>query len=316
VSHYQRILRVTGYVLVLAVMAALALMGVPTRLSAQMVGATMSGTVSDTSGGVVPGANISVKNAATGIIRSAVTNGSGLYTVPNLQPGPYEIDASASGFNTDVRTGITLNVGQELVLNFTLKPGMASQSVEVNAEAPAVNLANATLGGINDSRTVAELPLNGRSWTDLATLQPGVHLAQDQPPINAGDRIKRGLGLELTISGGRPQQNNYLVDGVNINDYANAGPGSVLGGNLGTDAVAEFSILTTNYSAEYGRTSGGVISAVTKSGTNQFHGSAYEFLRNDALDAANFFDNASGQRKPPLRRNQYGGSAGGPIQKN
>jgi hypothetical protein len=239
-----------------------------------------------------------------------------LYSAPNLQPGPYEINASASGFNTDVRTGITLNVGQELVLNFTLKPGMASQTVEVNAEAPAVNLANATLGGINDSRTVAELPLNGRSWTDLATLQPGVHLAQDQPPINAGDRVKRGLGLELTISGGRPQQNNYMLDGININDYANAGPGSVLGGNLGTDAVAEFSVLTTNYSAEYGRTSGGVISAVSKSGTNQFHGTAYEFLRNDALDAANFFDNASGLKKPPLRRNQYGGSAGGPIQKD
>jgi hypothetical protein len=160
---------------------------------------------------------------------------------------------------------------------------------------------------------VAELPLNGRSWTDLATLQPGVHLSQDQPPINAGDRVKRGLGLELTISGARPQQNNYLLDGVNINDYANAGPGSVLGGNLGTDAVAEFSVLTTNYSAEYGRTSGGVISAVTKSGSNQFHGSAYEFLRNSALDARNFFDPAT---VPPFRRNQYGGSAGGPIQKD
>jgi hypothetical protein len=306
-------LRFAIYVLVLACSG---LFGLPARLSAQVVGATMSGTVSDTSGGVVPGANISVKNVATGITRATVTNGAGLYSVPNLQPGPYEITAAASGFNTDVRSGITLNVGQELVLNFTVKPGMAVQRVEVNAEAPTVNLANATLGGINDSTTVAELPLNGRSWTDLATLQPGVHLSQNQPPISAGDRVKRGLGLELTISGARPQQNNYMLDGVNINDYANAGPGSVLGGNLGTDAVAEFSILTTNYAAEYGRTSGGVISAITKTGTNQFHGSAYEFLRNDALDAANFFDNASGQRKPPLRRNQFGGSAGGPIQKD
>ena len=312
-SNYRRNLRFAIYVLVLA---GSGLFGLPARLSAQVVGATMSGTVSDTSGGVVPGANISVKNVATGITRATVTNGAGLYSVPNLQPGPYEITAAASGFNTDVRSGITLNVGQELVLNFTVKPGMAVQRVEVNAEAPTVNLANATLGGINDSTTVAELPLNGRSWTDLATLQPGVHLSQNQPPINAGDRVKRGLGLELTISGGRPQQNNYMLDGVNINDYANAGPGSVLGGNLGTDAVAEFSILTTNYSAEYGRTSGGVISAITKTGTNQFHGSAYEFIRNEALDAANFFDNASGHGKPPLRRNQYGGSAGGPIQKD
>src|SRR5882762_2793185 len=316
VSHYRRTSRVAAYVLVFAVLAASVLVGVPARLSAQVVGATMSGTVTDTSGGVVPGANISVKNVATGIIRLASTNGSGLYNVPNLQPGPYEINASASGFNTDVRAGIALNVGQELVLNFTLKPGMASQTVEVNAAAPTVNLANATLGGINDSTTVAELPLNGRSWTDLATLQPGVHLSQDQPPINAGDRVKRGLGLELTISGGRPQQNNYMLDGVNINDYANAGPGSVLGGNLGTDAVAEFSILTTNYSAEYGRTSGGVISAITKTGSNQFHGSGYEFLRNSALDASSFIANATGLTKPPLRLNQYGGSAGGPIQKD
>jgi hypothetical protein len=147
-------------------------------------------------------------------------------------------------------------------------------------------------------------------------LQPGVHQSQDQPPITAGDRVKRGLGLELTISGARPQQNNYLLDGVNINDYANAGPGSVLGGNLGTDAVAEFAVLTTNYSAEYGRTSGGVITATTKSGTNQFHGSAYEFFRNAALDADSFIDNASGNPKPPFRQNQFGGSAGGPIQKD
>src|SRR6202521_5168709 len=316
VSHHRRILRVAAYVLGFAVLAALVLVGVPARLSAQVVGATMSGTVTDSSGGVVPDANISVKNVATGIIRLAVTNGSGLYTVPNLQPGPYELTAAASGFNTDVRTGITLNVGQELVLNFTVKPGMAAQTVEVNAAAPTVNLANATLGGINDSTTVAELPLNGRSWTDLATLQPGVHLSQDQPPINAVDRTKRGLGLELTISGGRPQQNNYMLDGVNINDYANAGPGSVLGGNLGTDAVAEFSVLTTNYSTEYGRTSGGIVTATTKSGTNQFHGSAYEFFRNSALDAPSYIDNVNNSPKAPLHRNQYGGSAGGPIQKD
>ena len=175
-----------------------------------------------------------------------------------------------------------------------------NETVTVTAEAPTVNLANATISGVIEQRTVQELPLNGRSWTDLAILQPGVHQSQNQPPINAGDRVKRGLGLELTISGARPQQNNYLLDGVNINDYANAGPGSVLGGNLGTDAVAEFSVLTTNYSTEYGRTSGGVITATTKSGTNQFHGSAYEFFRNSALDAASFIDNANGNPKAPL----------------
>ena len=288
----------------------------PARVSAQVVGATISGTVTDSSGSKMPGVDIVITNVGTGITTSTVTKGEGIFGAPNLQPGNYEISASAKGFSTLVRKGITLTVGQELILNLSLQVGSLNEQVTVTAEAPTVNLANATISGVIEQRTVQELPLNGRSWTDLATLQPGVHASQNQPPINAGDRVKRGLGLELTISGARPQQNNYLLDGVNINDYANAGPGSVLGGNLGTDAVAEFSVLTTNYSTEYGRTSGGIITATTKSGTNQFHGSAYEFFRNDALDAASFIDNANDSPKAPLHRNQYGGSAGGPIQKD
>jgi hypothetical protein len=288
----------------------------PTRLSAQVVGANISGTVTDSSGSKMPGVDIVITDVATGIVTRTTTKGEGTFSVSNLQPGSYEISVSARGFSTLVRKGITLTVGQELILNLSLQVGSVNEQVTVTADAPTVNLANATLGGLVEERAVQELPLNGRSWTDLATLQPGVHQSQDQPPITAGDRIKRGLGLELTISGGRPQQNNYLLDGVNINDYANAGPGSVLGGNLGTDAVAEFAVLTTNYSAEYGRTSGGVITATTKAGTNQFHGSVYEFFRNSALDADSFIDNENGNPKPPLRRNQFGASAGGPIQKD
>src|ERR1700721_1032800 len=261
----------------------------PTQVSAQVVGANISGTITDSSGSKMPGVDIVITDVATGIVTRTTTKGEGTFSVPNLQPGSYEISASAKGFSTLIRRGITLTVGQELILNLSLQVGSVSETVPVTAQAPPVNLANATISGVIEQKTVAELPLNGRSWTDLAILQPGVHQSQNQPPINAGDRVKRGLGLELTISGARPQQNNYLLDGVNINAYANAGPGSVLGGNLGTDAVAEFSVLTTNYSAEYGRTSGGVISAVTKSGTNQFHGSAYEFVRNDAFDARTFF---------------------------
>jgi hypothetical protein len=290
--------------------------GLPARVSAQVVGATMSGTIVDSSGAKMAGADITVTNVGTGITTTTSTKSEGAFTVPNLQPGNYEISVSAKGFSTLVRKGITLNVGQELVLNLTLQVGSVSERVVVTAEAPTVNLANATIGGLVNQHTVEELPLNGRSWTDLAVLEPGVHQSQNQPPITAGDRIKRGLGLEITISGARPQQNNYLLDGVNINDYANAGPGSVLGGNLGTDAVAEFAVLTTNYSAEYGRTSGGVVTATTKAGTNQFHGSAYEFFRNKALDADSFIDNANGNPKPPFRRNQFGASAGGPIQKD
>jgi hypothetical protein len=288
----------------------------PARLSCQIVGATVSGTVMDSSGGATSGVSISIKNVATGSVLNTVSNPVGLYIAPNLLPGDYEITASIAGFTTLVRSGITLTVGEELVLNLTLQVGTVNQKIQVSGTAPMVDLANATLGGINNATTVEELPLNGRSWTDLAALEPGVHFVQNQPPINNKDRLTRGQGAQLSISGGRPEQNNYLMDGVNINDYANAGPGSLLGGNLGTDAVEEFSVLTTNYSTEYGRTSGGVISAITKSGTNQFHGDGYEFLRNSALDAANFFDNANNATKPPLRRNQYGGSAGGAIQKD
>jgi hypothetical protein len=288
----------------------------PARLSAQMVGATISGTVVDPSGAVIPSVRIVIKNAATGNVANAATNSVGVFDAPNLPPGTYELTASATGFSTLVRKAITLTVGQELVLNLTLQVGNTSQQIEVNTEAPTVDLANATVGGLVNETTVEALPLNGRSWSDLAILAPGVHTVGNQPAISSTDRTKRGMGLELSISGGRPQQNNYLLDGVNINNYTNAGPGSLLGGNLGTDAVGEFTVLTTNYSAEYGRTSGGVISAITKTGTNQIHGSVYEFLRNKSLDAANFIDNSNGNPKPQFRRNQFGGSIGGPIRKD
>src|SRR5437870_10879 len=160
-----------------------------------------------------------------------------------------------------------------------------------------------------NATTVRELPLNGRSWTDLTNLQPGVVAAETHASLDQN----RGFGAQVSISGGRPQLNNYRLDGISINDYANGGPGSVLGGNLGVDAIQEFSVLTSNYSAEYGKTAGGVVNAITRSGTNQFHGSAYEFLRNSGLDARNFFDGAT---VPPFRRNQFGGAIGGPIRKD
>ena len=302
-----------GFAIIFAV---LLVFSCPAWVSAQMVGATISGTIVDASGSVVPGVKIVLKNASTGSIANAATNSVGVFDAPNLPPGTYDLSASAAGFSTLVRKAISLTVGQELVLNLTLQVGNTSQQIEVTTEAPTVDLANATVGGLVNATTVEELPLNGRSWSDLAILTTGVHTVGNQPNISSTDRTKRGMGLELSVAGGRPQQNNYLMDGVNINNYTNAGPGSLLGGNLGTDAVGEFSVLTTNYSAEYGRTSGGVISAITKSGTNRFHGTAYEFLRNKSLDAANYIDDISGNPKPPFRRNQFGGSIGGPIQKD
>jgi hypothetical protein len=188
------------------------------RLSAQVIGATVSGSVVDTSGAATPAVAISLKNLATGTVRNSVANSVASYIAPNLQAGTYELTASAPGFATQLRSGIILSVGEELLLNLTMKVGRINESIRVSVEPPTVDLANAILGGVTDARTIEEIPLNGRSWTDLAALEPGVHFVQDQPPINAPDRVKRGLGLQLTVSGGRPQQNNYLLDGVNIKD--------------------------------------------------------------------------------------------------
>jgi hypothetical protein len=282
-----------------------------------VAGATLSGTITDQSGAVIPQAAISIRNIDTGITRTSTTSAAGFYSVPNLLPGNYEIKTTAAGFSTEVKTGVELTVGEQQVLNFTLLLGKTSQTVVVTTEAPNVELASSSIGALVNSTTVRELPLNGRSWTDLATLQPGVSAIQTQTDFAVGgDRGNRGFGNQITVAGDRPEQNNYRLDGVSINDFNNAAPGSVLGGDLGVDAVQEFSVITSNVSAEYGRTSGGVINAITKSGTNQFHGSAYEFLRNDALDAANFFENSTGLKKASFRQNQFGVSAGGPIRKN
>jgi hypothetical protein len=284
----------------------------------QVTGATLSGTVSDQSGGVVPNAGISIKNVATGVTRAVKTDAAGFYSAPNLLPGTYDITATAPGFSSQVQSGVELTVGAQQVLNVAMQVGQVTQAVQVTAEAPTVQLASSAISAVVSATTVRELPLNGRSWTDLATLQPGVSgVNAIQPDFAVGaDRGNRGFGSQISVAGDRPEQNNYRLDGVSINDFNNAAPGSVLGGDLGVDAVQEFSVLTSNVSAEYGKTSGGVINAITRSGTNQFHGDAYEFFRNDAIDAPNFFENAGGIKKGPFRQNQFGVSAGAPIRKD
>jgi hypothetical protein len=281
---------------------------------AQVSGATMTGTVSDASGAVIPNARVSIRNVATGEVRTATTNAAGFYTAPNLLPAKYEVTVTAPGFSTEVRSGITLTVGAQQLLNITMKVGQVSEKVQVTGEAPAVQLATSDISGVVSQTAVVELPLNGRDWTQLATLQPGViSVGSIQANTGTRDRAHRGYGLQMAISGSRPTQNNYRIDGISVNDYLNGGPGSVEGSTLGVDAVQEFSVLTSNYSTEYGRTSGGVINAITKSGTNEFHGDAYEFLRNSALDARNYFDGAT---IPEFRRNQFGAAIGGPIRKD
>ncbi len=284
------------------------------RLAAQVAGGTIQGTITDSSGGAISGVQIAIKNVATNAIKTATTNGDGFYTAPNLLPGEYELTATMANFATAVAREVDLKVGAQLQVNLIMRAGSISETVEVTTAPPQIELATSTLGAVVDERTVRQLPLNGRDWTQLATLETGVAAIHTQVGLSTGpDRGNRGFGSQLTISGGRPAQNNYRLDGVSINDYSNGAPGSVLGSNLGVDAVEEFSVLTSNYSAEYGRTSGGVVNAVTKSGTNVLHGTAYEFLRNSALDARNTFD---GPKKPPFRRNQFGASAGGPVIKD
>src|ERR1700736_5973740 len=279
----------------------------------QVVGGTISGTISDKSGAVVANATVSLQNLATGVNTTVTTNAQGLYSLPNLLPGNYQQKVSAAGFETSIRNGIVLTGGSQMVSNIEMKVGAVNETLEVSAQPPDLQLESSSISASTSSQTIVELPLNARSWTNLAQLQPGVSAIHAMANVSSTDRLGRGYGVELSVSGGRPQQNNYLLDGISINDYTNQAPGSVLGGNLGVDAVSEFSVLTSNQGAEYGRTSGGVISAITRTGTDRFHGSAYEFLRNSALDARNYFD---GPKIAPFRRNQFGASAGGPIQKD
>jgi len=283
---------------------------------AQVTGATLSGTVTDPSGGVVAGAAVSATNNATASTRDTTSDSAGLYTLPNLVPGTYDIKVTATGFSTTVQSGLALSVGQQLQLNFSLKVGNTSTTVQVTEAAPQIDLTSSALTGQVEAETVRELPLNGRDWTQLATLQPGVKQIQTQMAFATSARGNRGFGGEMTVSGQRSTFNNYRIDGITVNDYAMAAPGNVIGLVLGVDAVQEFSVLTSGLPAEYGRATGGVVNAISRSGTNQFHGGVYEFLRNNVLDASPYFVRVNGGKNPPFKRNVFGASAGGPILKD
>jgi hypothetical protein len=303
----MRFVRVRFVFLAGLIVLGMACFGVSTSAS------TLTGTVSDPAGKVVPDASVAATNVATNVTSNATTDKAGLYVVPNLTPGIYQVNVQKDGFKSVVRKNVALHAEENIELNIEMEVGSLTQSITVESGAPVVQLTSSTLTSTVTETAVVDLPVNGRSWTDLAVLQPGITSIRAMPDVSTPDRIGRGLGNQLTISGARPQQNNYVINGISMNDYTNGAPGSLQGGNLGVDAVQEFTVLTANYSAEYGRTSGGVISAITRSGTNMFHGSAYEFLRNSALDARNFFD---GPTIPPFRRNQFGASGGAPIQKD
>jgi outer membrane receptor protein involved in Fe transport len=283
----------------------------------QVAGATLSGTVSDSSHARIARAQIEIRDSATGVTRTVTADDAGFYAAPNLLPGDYQVTATSPGFARTVNKRVELAVGAEQTLNIQMALGQVTETVIVTGEAAGIQSSSSTLSAVVGSRTVRELPLNGRDWTQLATLEPGVTSVTTQSSTSSAtvNRGNRGFGNQLTDSGHGPYENNYRVNGVSTNDYTNGSPGSVIGANLGVDAIQEFSVLTTDYTAEYGRASGAIINAITMSGTNKFHGSAYGFLRNSALDAKNYF-NAATQPIPPFHRYQAGVSAGGPIIKN
>ena len=280
-------------------------------LYAQGSTASVLGTVTDSSGAVIPNASVQVKNVGTGQTQQASADAQGRYTVADLPIGNYEAQASAQGFQTVVRRGITLTVGAQSVVDFSLAVGQAQQTVTVEATVSQVDTVSTAVASYVEQKQINDLPLNGRNFTDLVALAPGVSTGSQIG--NGGANLLYGVENNFSVSGARSEGQAYLLDNTDVQGFWNHGSGSgVMGTTLGIEAIAEFSLLTNTYSAQFGG-NGAVVNSASKSGTNTLHGSAYEFLRNSALDARNFFD---GSKVPPFRQNQFGGSLGGPIKKD
>jgi Carboxypeptidase regulatory-like domain len=283
------------------------------RTQAQ-VSAAISGRVTDPAGSVVSGAAVTANNLETQAVRTTVTNEAGRYSILSLPVGVYEVWISKQGFQEGIRSGIHLAVGQEASVDMALRLGQVSEQVKVIADAPVVSVTYADISGLVPEQQVKDLPLNGRSYDELMTLNPGV--------VNFTWEKTGGIGVSnsttgnmFSVAGNRPQQNLFLLNGVEFTGAAenNVQPGGTSQQLLGVDAVREFNLLRDSYGAQYGKHPGGQVSIITQSGTNQWHGSVFEYLRNNALDAPNFFDVGSA---PPFQRNQFGGSLGGPIHKD
>ncbi len=277
---------------------------------AQQETATITGEVKDASGAVVPGAALTITNIATGVALKSASNEQGLYTVPSLKPGPYTVTVEKSGFKKFVRSGLVLQVAQVTRVDVSLQVGELTNTVEITEAAALLETENSSRGSVIDQKKIQELPLNGRDYNQLALLSPGV---LPTTPRLASVNFKGAIN----VNGNRTFNNVFLLDGVDNISYSN----SFRGENVqlvqpSVEALQEFKIQTNAYSAEYGRSSGAVINATIKSGTNAIRGSLYEFLRNEKLDANNFFSNALGAPKPIRKRNQYGAAVGGPLVKN
>ena len=274
---------------------------------AQITAATISGTIKDDTGAILPGADIVAKNFETGVSRSAVSNADGAFTLAGLPPGKYEVRVALPGFTTSVQT-VELAVAQQAGLTVTLKVGATQESVTVTGGAVLVDTQSSALSALVPEKTIEELPLNGRNYITLATLQPGIINFTEKSGTSSSTR-----GVQLNINGMGGRSNSFLIDGANMKGYAGIATVTAADSTLGVDTIREFRVVTNAFSADYGRAMGGVISIATKSGGNTFHGSAFEFARNSRFDAPNYFDIGD---PPPFKRNQYGASIGGPLRKN
>lgn len=275
--------------------------------------ATIVGTVQDSSGAVVPGASVTATAVGTSIKTSTRTDNSGNYVITPLKIGDYAVSVEGQGFKVETRTGVVLQVQDRLRVDFTLQVGSMTEAVNIAAEVPLVQTESSALGNVIGGRQITELPLNGRDYTQLATLTAGVtKITENGGGINGATSASNGnAGGAFAVNGTRGNLNNFMLDGIDNNSNDNAG--NIL--RTSVDAIEEFKVQTSNYSAEFGRSGGAVINATIKSGTNEFHGTAFEFLRNSALDARGFFE-APDQPKAPFKQNQFGGTLGGPIVKN
>lgn len=257
------------------------------------------------------GAAVAVKNVETGETRGTVTDDAGRYWVPSLAVGEYEVHVTKQGFQEQVRGGIHLAVGQEASVDMALKLGQVTEQFKVSEDAPVISVTAADISGLVGEQQVKDLPLNGRSYDELMTLNPGVVIFTSEKTGGIGVSNSTAANM-FSVAGNRPQQNLFLLNGIEFTGAAenNMQPGGTSGQMLGVDAVREFDLLSDNYDAEYGKHPGGQVTILTQSGTNQWRGSLFEYLRNNVLDAPNFFDPDS---TPPFRRNQFGGALGGPI---
>jgi hypothetical protein len=280
----------------------------------QVVGGALSGTIRDQAGYSIPGVAVTVHNLETGADRKLITDATGHYAAPSIAVGPYSITAAKESFASVTRTGINLVVGQTAAIDFALNVGEVRQVVTVQETLPPVSLSTQQTSGLITERQVKELPLNGRSFDGLMTLNPAVvnYTAQRSGGVGTSNS---SVGNMFAVSGHRPQENLFLLNGIEYTGASNINntPGGTSGQLLGVDAVREFNVVTDTYGAEYGKRPGAQVSIITASGTNDLHGSIYEFMRNSDLDARNFFDQKS---TPHFQRNVFGASLGGPIKKN